>query len=171
MATLPQELATTVITVEEQLRGRIDRVRRARNDEEVVRAYRNVLATALYFRTITIIGFDEQAQTIFKQLRAQGIPIGTQDLQIAAIALSRRATLVTRDVRDFTTIPSLGIVGWSYLENRSRRINVGSTEVKHRLSSLMSLTCQRENPQVTLQERGGRARARVTQLHSLWVIC
>jgi hypothetical protein len=32
------ELVTTVITVEEQLRGRLDRSRRARSDEQIVRA-------------------------------------------------------------------------------------------------------------------------------------
>jgi tRNA(fMet)-specific endonuclease VapC len=113
LATPPQELVTTVITVEEQLRGRLDRVRRARSDEEVLRSYHNLLATSLYFRTITIISFDEQAQTIFKHLRAQGIRIGTQDIRIATIALSRGATLVTRNVQDFIMIPSLGMEDWS----------------------------------------------------------
>jgi tRNA(fMet)-specific endonuclease VapC len=113
LATPPQELAITVITVEEQLRGRLDRVRRARSDAEVVRAYRNLLATSLYFRTITIIGFDEQAQTVFRRLRVQGIRIGTQDLRIAAIALNHGATLVTRNMRDFAAIPSLNIEDWS----------------------------------------------------------
>ena len=41
LATSARELATTVITMEEQLRGRLDRVRRARSDAEVVRAYRS----------------------------------------------------------------------------------------------------------------------------------
>jgi tRNA(fMet)-specific endonuclease VapC len=113
LATLPQELATTIITVEEQLRGRLDRVRRARSDVEVVRAYGNLLATSLYFRIITVIGFDEQAQAMFRRLRVQGIRIGTQDLRIAAIALSRGATLVTRNVRDFAAIPTLNIEDWS----------------------------------------------------------
>ena len=113
LTTPHQELATTVITFEEQLRGRLERVRRTRNDAEVVRAYHNLLATSLYFRTITIIGFDEQAQTIFRRLRVQGIRLGTQDLRIAAIALDRGATLVTRNVRDFATIPSLHIEDWS----------------------------------------------------------
>src|SRR5712692_4289014 len=113
LATPPQELATTVITVEEQLRGRLERVRRARSDAEVVRAYHDLLATSSYFRTITIIGFDEQAQTIFRRLRVHGIRIGTQDLRIAAIALGLGATLVTRNVQDFATIPSLNIEDWS----------------------------------------------------------
>ena|SRR5438132_8890868 len=76
----------------------------------------NLLATSLYFRTITIIGFDEQAQTIFRRLRVQGIRIGTQDLRIAAIALGLGATLVTRNVQDFATIPSLNIADWSLQE-------------------------------------------------------
>jgi tRNA(fMet)-specific endonuclease VapC len=79
----------------------------------VVRAYHNLLATSLYLRTITIIGFDEQAQTIFRRLRVQGIRIGTQDLRIAAITLSHGATLVTRNGQDFATIPSLNMEDWS----------------------------------------------------------
>jgi tRNA(fMet)-specific endonuclease VapC len=79
----------------------------------VVRAYHNLLATSLYFRTITIVGFDEQAQAVFRRLRVQGIRIGTQDLRIAAIALNHGAILVTRNVRDFAAIPSLNIVDWS----------------------------------------------------------
>ena len=113
LATSALELATTVITVEEQLRGRLERVRRARSDAEVVRAYRSLLATFLYFRTITIIDFDEQAQMIFQRLRAQRIRIGTLDLRIAAIALSREATLVTRNRQDFAGIPALNIEDWS----------------------------------------------------------
>jgi tRNA(fMet)-specific endonuclease VapC len=116
LATPPLELATTVVTVEEQLRGRLERVRRARNDEEVVRAYQNLLATVLYVHTITIIGFDTQTQVIFQSLRAQQVRIGTQDLRIAAIALRQDAILVTRNRRDFVAIPSLRTEGWSLPE-------------------------------------------------------
>jgi tRNA(fMet)-specific endonuclease VapC len=75
----------------------------------VVRAYRNLLATFLYFRTITVIDFDEQAQTVFQRLRGHRRHIGTLDLRIAAIALSREATLVTRNRQDFAGIPALNI--------------------------------------------------------------
>jgi len=113
LATPALELATTVITVEEQVRGRLDQVRRARSDTEVVSAYRSLLATFLYFRTITILDFDEPAQTMFQRLRAQSIRIGTLDLRIAAIVLSREATLVTRNRQDFAGIPALNIADWS----------------------------------------------------------
>jgi tRNA(fMet)-specific endonuclease VapC len=113
LATPALELATTVITVEEQVRGRLGQVRRARSDTEVVSAYRSLLATFLYFRTITILDFDEPAQTLFQRLRAQRIRIGTLDLRIAAIVLSREATLVTRNRQDFAGIPALNIEDWS----------------------------------------------------------
>ena len=57
--------------------------------------------------------FDEQAQTVFQRLRAQRLRIGTLDLRIAAIALSREATLVTRNRQDFAGIPTLNIEDWS----------------------------------------------------------
>jgi tRNA(fMet)-specific endonuclease VapC len=110
------ELATTVITVEEQLRGRLAQVRRARSDAEVVRSYHSLLATIVYFQTITVIAFDESAQAIFNCLRAQRPRVGTQDLRIAAIALSQEATLVTRNQHDFAGIPSLSIEDWSSTE-------------------------------------------------------
>ena len=114
LATPLLELATTIVTVEEQLRGRLERVRRARTNAEVVRAYQNLLATVLYFRTITVIGFDEQVQVIFQSLRAQRVRIGAREtLRIAAITLRQGATLVTRNREDFVAIPSLQSEDWS----------------------------------------------------------
>jgi tRNA(fMet)-specific endonuclease VapC len=113
LATPPLALATTIVIVEEQLRGRLERVHRAWTDEEVVRAYQNLLATVLYFRTITVIGLDEQTQVIFQSLRAQRVRIGTQDLRIAAVTLRQGATLVTRNREDFVAIPSLQTEDWS----------------------------------------------------------
>lgn len=113
LATPAVELATTVITVEEQLRGRMAQVRRARSDAEIVRAYHNLLVTFHYFQTIAIMAFDEEAQAIFNRLRAQRLRVGTLDLRIAAITLSQNAALVTRNRQDFDRIPSLQIEDWS----------------------------------------------------------
>lgn len=120
LSTPAVELATTVIMVEEQLRGRLARIRRARSDAEVVRTYRSLLATIVYFQSIAVIAFDESAQEIFNRLRAQKPRVGTQDLRIAAIALSQEATLVTRNRQDFAEIPSLQIEDWSSTEAESK---------------------------------------------------
>jgi tRNA(fMet)-specific endonuclease VapC len=57
--------------------------------------------------------YDVEAQIQFAKLRRQQVRIGTQELRIAAIALSKNATLVTRNTRDFAKVPGLHIVDWS----------------------------------------------------------
>jgi tRNA(fMet)-specific endonuclease VapC len=113
LKTLPSRLAITIITVEEQLRGRLSVIRKARGDEKIVNAYKNLLATILYFCTVTVIAFDDNSQRIFIKLLNQKIRVGTQDLRIAAIALAHDATLVTRNQKDFKLVPSLKIEDWS----------------------------------------------------------
>jgi predicted nucleic acid-binding protein len=45
-------------------------------------------------------------------LAAAGTPIGPNDLMIAAIAQSRRLTLVTHNTREFSRVPGLLIEDW-----------------------------------------------------------
>jgi len=111
--TPPDKLATTVITFEEQIRGRLDRVRKAKSDEEIVRAYKNLLATFLYFQSVRIISFDEKSQRVFRSLREKKIRIGTYDLRIASVALTQNAVIITRNRQDFISVPSLKIQDWS----------------------------------------------------------
>ncbi len=113
LATPALTLTTTIITVEEQLRGRLDRVRRAKTDVTITRAYQNLGVTAQFFQTITVIGFDKAALNIVKNRRAQKIRVGTQDMRIAAITLSQNATLLTRYQREKKKIPSLKFEDWS----------------------------------------------------------
>jgi tRNA(fMet)-specific endonuclease VapC len=65
---------------------------------------------------ITLVKFDEAAARSAAQIRAdlesQGTPIGAIDTLIAGVAVSRNATLVTHNVREFARIPDLKIVDW-----------------------------------------------------------
>jgi tRNA(fMet)-specific endonuclease VapC len=60
--------------------------------------------------------FDDFAATTFGSIRAalesQGNPIGSYDLQIAAIALSNDLTLVTHNVREFSRVDGLRVEDW-----------------------------------------------------------
>jgi tRNA(fMet)-specific endonuclease VapC len=105
------ELAITVITLEEQMRGRLAQI--GRQDANLPLAYEQLRATAAYFCDLNILAFDDVAQQVYQQLRLQKIRIGTLDLRIAAIALSQDAILVTRNQRDFGQVPGLKLEDWS----------------------------------------------------------
>lgn len=63
---------------------------------------------------IVIVPFDRAAADRFDQLhRVRGLrKVGRADLLIASIALTQRATLVTRNVRHFQSIPGVHVVNW-----------------------------------------------------------
>lgn len=60
-----------------------------------------------------MLDFDQLAHDCYKELIRQKIRIGTRDLRIAAITLSRNAILVTRNSKDFSKVPNLRIEDWT----------------------------------------------------------
>jgi len=109
----PEQLAVTIITVEEQLRGWLAQIRRASTSQALIKAHLGLRRTIQYFNTIQLLDYDIAADTQFANLRQQKIRIGTQDLRIAAIVLATGNILVTRNRSDFGQIPGLLIEDWS----------------------------------------------------------
>ncbi|MGH8001010.1 MAG: type II toxin-antitoxin system VapC family toxin [Brasilonema sp.] len=87
--TLSEELATTVITLEEQMYGRLNRIRRANSQKALVLAYTQLRETLEDFKTISVLEFNQDAANGYAQLLRQKVRIGTQDLRIAAIVISK----------------------------------------------------------------------------------
>ncbi|MBD1931907.1 MULTISPECIES: PIN domain-containing protein [Cyanophyceae] len=115
----PRDIAVTIVTVEEQLRGRLDSIRQASTNgsqaDRLVLAYTRLGETLDDFKSINILKFDEEAYIRYADLRSQRIRIGTQDLKIAAISLSKNSILVTRNQRDFAQVPDLIFEDWTIL--------------------------------------------------------
>lgn len=109
----PTRRYVTVITFAEQIQGWLAVVRRARSEGEAATGFLRLSETLRFFQIINLLSYRESAISEFQRLRSMRIRIGTQDLRIAAIALSHNATLVTRNRRDFAQIPGLSIVDWS----------------------------------------------------------
>lgn len=69
-----------------------------------------------FLRPMQILPFDSEcaayAASIRATLEATGTPIGPHDVLIAATALRYQATLVTRNVREFSRVPDLRWVNW-----------------------------------------------------------
>lgn len=104
---------TTIISQTEQFLGWWSEITRVRSEAEVARKFQYLQASLAVFNTIPVLPYDEAAATEFVQLRSKKVRIGTQDLRIASIALSRGATVVTRNLRDFQKVPALLIEDWS----------------------------------------------------------
>ncbi|HUT08523.1 MAG TPA: type II toxin-antitoxin system VapC family toxin [Candidatus Latescibacteria bacterium] len=70
----------------------------------------------LVFPRLTILPFDEESARTYARLRSElerkGRPRFEPDLQIAAIALRNRLTVVTGNVRHFAGIPGLKVENW-----------------------------------------------------------
>ena len=73
-------------------------------------------ALAQLLRPMQVLPFDSecavQAAQIRVGLEAMGTPIGPHDTLIAATALRHRATLVTRNVREFSRVLGLECLNW-----------------------------------------------------------
>lgn len=105
----PEHLAVTIVTVEEQLYGRLNRISRSPSGDALILAYAKLRETVDDFNQLNLLDFDLPALTEYQKLIHQRIRIGTQDLKIGAIALKRSVILVLRNRRDFEQIP-----GWQW---------------------------------------------------------
>jgi tRNA(fMet)-specific endonuclease VapC len=108
-----KDISITIVTFEEQMYGRLNRIRRTKSEDEVISAYASLRKTINYLTDFELLDFDRDAQHYYMEFLRQKIRVGTQDLRIAAIALSKSGILLTRNRRDFERIPGLRFEDWS----------------------------------------------------------
>lgn len=106
------QVATTVITLEEELRGVLARTNRTIDPKERMLAYRKLIERVNFFARWVVLTLDNESTAHFSRLRSQGIRIGTMNLRIACIALAHDATLLTRNTVDFAQVPGLRFENW-----------------------------------------------------------
>jgi tRNA(fMet)-specific endonuclease VapC len=106
-------VAVTIITDEEQLRGRLSVLSKAKTLDEQVVAYRWLQKLSENYRSIQIIPFDQAAGVEYQRLRKVYPRLGAMDLKIAAISIVKNATILTRNTSDFGKIQGLLIDDWS----------------------------------------------------------
>jgi tRNA(fMet)-specific endonuclease VapC len=104
--------AATVISFEEQARGWLAEISRARIAAKQVHRYEELAKTVEFFRKWRIIRFDARAAEEFGRLRKQHRRVGASDLKIAAIALVNGALLLTANLRDYSQVPGLRVENW-----------------------------------------------------------
>jgi tRNA(fMet)-specific endonuclease VapC len=109
----PEEIAVSIITVEEQLSGWYTQLRKANRPEKLAWAYRRLADTIRFLRQIQILDYDEAAIQRYEELKRLRLKVRKMDLQIAATALRHGGTIVTRNVGDFKRVPGVTVEDWS----------------------------------------------------------
>jgi tRNA(fMet)-specific endonuclease VapC len=107
------DIGTTIISKLEMLRGRIEFLLKA-TEQDLLRAQELLQRTEAFLAGVLVVPLGTLAVNEFRRLRhAKAVrSIGRADLLIASIALSRRATLVTRNLRHFRRVPNLLLENW-----------------------------------------------------------
>src|SRR5262249_40923393 len=103
---------TTVITIEEQMRGWLAEINRWKDVHKQIPAYDRLVMLFQFLNNWEIMPFDNRTADEFNRLRKQRIRIGTQDLKIASIALVQNALLLSANLHDFRQVPGLRVESW-----------------------------------------------------------
>jgi tRNA(fMet)-specific endonuclease VapC len=87
------ELAITVLSVEEQLSGWYAALRQAKDVDKLAWAYRRLAQNVAFLSRLQIIAFDEHAIRRYQGLAKQKLKVRKTDLRIASTVLESDATL------------------------------------------------------------------------------
>jgi tRNA(fMet)-specific endonuclease VapC len=115
MKATEDEVATTLVTWIEVLQGRFEAILKAANANQLRQAQERLRQSQQQLATLPIIPVSASAGAEFELVRRNKElkKIGRGDLLIASIALSLKATLVTRNLRDFRQVPTLKTENWA----------------------------------------------------------
>ncbi len=107
-------IGITIITRIETLQGRFDSVLKAADASQLQRAQVRLDQAEKDLARLRVVPIDATAAAEFDRLRADKKlkKIGRADLLIAAITLANRATLASRNLKDFQQVPGLQVENW-----------------------------------------------------------
>jgi tRNA(fMet)-specific endonuclease VapC len=112
-ASSDRDIATTVATLEEQMRAWLSVIARYRDLQRQAPYYDRLVRFVRFFNKWRILPLGEPAIAEFRRLRKARIRIATTDLKIAAITLAVGGTLLSRNLRDFEQVPALRVEDWT----------------------------------------------------------
>lgn len=82
-----RQVAASIISYEEQMRGWLSYIAKAQTIEQQVETYKQLKRQLANYCTIPVLEFDEKAAQEFQRLRKEYPRLGTMDLKIASVAL------------------------------------------------------------------------------------
>lgn len=105
----PVDFACCVVSLHEQVVGAHAFLNQAKNSADLIRGYQLLERLPRDYLAFALLPFDPPSAVKYSGLVAQNLRVNTMDLRLAAIALSRNLTVLTRNLRDFGRIAGLKI--------------------------------------------------------------
>jgi tRNA(fMet)-specific endonuclease VapC len=112
LAAAPELIGTTIVNVEEQMRGWLSPIAKERTLLRQIITYRELTDLFEFFARLHIVSLCANAVELFNSFRKSGIKIGTMDLKTASIAVANKALLLTANRQDFEKVPGLRFENW-----------------------------------------------------------
>jgi tRNA(fMet)-specific endonuclease VapC len=109
-----EDVVLAAITRIEVLQGRFASVMKAEDAEQLLLAQQRLVESERQLASFDVLPVDAAAAAEFERLvKTKGLRrVGRGDLLIAAIVLANKATLVTRNLKDYSKVPGLRIENW-----------------------------------------------------------
>jgi len=107
------QVATSIISYEEQMRGWLSYGAKAQTIEQEMEAYKQLKRQLTNYCAILVLEFDDEAAREFQRLKKLYPRLGRMDLKIASIALVHQAIVLTGNSGDFGRIVGLSIDDWT----------------------------------------------------------
>lgn len=105
-------VATTIVTFDEQLRGWLEYVKRAK-PSQLPAAYGKLASLNRDFSTRPVLPFDDRALAVYQSLLRGRTRVGAMDLKIAAITIANNELLLTKNLAHFRRVPDLRVEDWT----------------------------------------------------------
>jgi tRNA(fMet)-specific endonuclease VapC len=102
-----EELCTTIVNYEEQVRGWMSRIAKAKTVSDLVDCYAHLQRQLEMYRGVRILAFDDSAAVEYQSIRKAKTGVKTMDQRIGSIVIANRARLYSRNLGDFERIPGL----------------------------------------------------------------
>jgi tRNA(fMet)-specific endonuclease VapC len=106
------DFGTTAISLEEQMRGWLAAINRAKDVHGQLLYYSRLTGLVDFYSRWQVLPFDQAAADQFVSLRKARVRVGTMDLKIAAIVLAANGLLLSGNLLDFQQVPGLKVENW-----------------------------------------------------------
>lgn len=108
-----EELAASIVSFQEQVLGGNSYLAKAKTPAQFVRGYEILNDVLDLFAHAQIVPFDDAVAAEPFSLKSRRIRLKPMDLRLAATALAKNLTLLTRNTVDFERVPGLRIEDWT----------------------------------------------------------